>query len=59
MKPLQEALVARYGAARAEKFCSTNVLDLLRRYWRGGPQDQRSRFATGSGSSQSPKRSRQ
>jgi membrane dipeptidase len=59
MKPLQEALVARYGAARAEKFCSTNVLELLRRYWRGGPQDQRSRFETGAGSSQSPKRSRQ
>jgi microsomal dipeptidase-like Zn-dependent dipeptidase len=39
MKPLQEALAARYGAARAGKFCSENVLALLRRYWRGGPQN--------------------
>ena len=40
MKRLQEALIARYGAARAEKFLSANVLALLHRYWRGGPQDQ-------------------
>jgi microsomal dipeptidase-like Zn-dependent dipeptidase len=36
MKALQDALVEHYGPARAEKYCSTNVLDLLRRYWRGG-----------------------
>jgi membrane dipeptidase len=34
---LEDALVARYGAAAAKKFCSDNVLELLRRYWRGGP----------------------
>jgi microsomal dipeptidase-like Zn-dependent dipeptidase len=37
MKALQAALTDRYGAARAEKFCSGNLLALLRRYWRGGP----------------------
>jgi hypothetical protein len=37
MKALQAALTDRYGAARAEKFCSANLLALLRRYWRGGP----------------------
>ena len=37
MKALQAALIDRYGAARAEKFCASNLLDLLRRYWRGGP----------------------
>ena len=35
MKDLEAALVARYGAARAKKFCSENVLGLLRSYWRG------------------------
>jgi microsomal dipeptidase-like Zn-dependent dipeptidase len=54
MKALQAALSDRYGAARAEKFCSANLLALLRRYWRGGP-----RARDGSGSSQSPRRSRQ
>jgi microsomal dipeptidase-like Zn-dependent dipeptidase len=37
MKALNEALADRYGEALAEKFCSGNVLDLLGRYWRGGP----------------------
>jgi microsomal dipeptidase-like Zn-dependent dipeptidase len=37
MKPLQAALVERYGAERAEKYSSGNVLALLRRYWRGAP----------------------
>jgi membrane dipeptidase len=37
MKALNAALAERYGHALAEKFCSGNVLDLLRRYWRGGP----------------------
>jgi microsomal dipeptidase-like Zn-dependent dipeptidase len=37
MKALEEALVEHYGAARAERYCSGNVLALLRRYWRGGP----------------------
>jgi len=40
MKALQAALVERYGAERAERFCSGNLLDLLHRYWLGGPQDQ-------------------
>ena len=35
MKELEAALVAEYGAARAKKFCSENVLSLLRSYWRG------------------------
>jgi len=35
MKDLEAALVARYGAARARKFCSDNLLNLLRSYWRG------------------------
>jgi microsomal dipeptidase-like Zn-dependent dipeptidase len=35
MKDLEAALVAEYGAARAKKFCSENVLSLLRDYWRG------------------------
>jgi microsomal dipeptidase-like Zn-dependent dipeptidase len=35
MKDLEAALVAEYGAVRAEKFCSENVLSLLRAYWRG------------------------
>ena len=35
MKDLEAALVARYGAARAQKFCSDNMLGLLRSYWRG------------------------
>ena len=34
---LEDALVARYGAAAAQKFGSDNVLRLLRGYWRGGP----------------------
>ncbi|MGE5636366.1 MAG: dipeptidase [Nocardioidaceae bacterium] len=37
MRALGEALAERYGEALAERFCSGNVLDLLRRYWRGGP----------------------
>lgn len=37
MKALNEALADRYGDALAEKFCSGNVLGLLRRYWRGAP----------------------
>jgi microsomal dipeptidase-like Zn-dependent dipeptidase len=37
MKALQEALVARYDATLAEKFCSGNLLALLDRYWRGAP----------------------
>jgi microsomal dipeptidase-like Zn-dependent dipeptidase len=36
MRPLQDALVARYGEDVARKICSDNVLALLRRYWRGG-----------------------
>jgi membrane dipeptidase len=35
MKELEAALVAKYGAARAKKFCSDNLLNLLRGYWRG------------------------
>jgi membrane dipeptidase len=35
MKDLEAALVAEYGAERARKFCSENVLRLLRSYWRG------------------------
>jgi microsomal dipeptidase-like Zn-dependent dipeptidase len=35
MKELEAALVERYGAARAKKFCSDNLLALLRSYWRG------------------------
>jgi microsomal dipeptidase-like Zn-dependent dipeptidase len=35
MKALEQALVARYDSALAEKFCSGNLLALLRRYWRG------------------------
>jgi hypothetical protein len=27
--------VTRYGADRARKFCSDNLLALLRSYWRG------------------------
>jgi microsomal dipeptidase-like Zn-dependent dipeptidase len=37
MKALNDALAERYGEALAEKFCSGNLLELLRRYWRGGP----------------------
>lgn len=37
MKALYHALVDKYGPGRAEKFCSGNVLALLRRYWKGGP----------------------
>jgi microsomal dipeptidase-like Zn-dependent dipeptidase len=32
---LEQALIDRYGAAAAKKFCADNVLGLLRRYWRG------------------------
>jgi microsomal dipeptidase-like Zn-dependent dipeptidase len=35
MKDLEAALVTKYGAARAKKICSENVLRLLRSYWRG------------------------
>jgi microsomal dipeptidase-like Zn-dependent dipeptidase len=49
MKELEAALVARYGDERARKYCSDNVLALLRSYWRGD----------GGGSDQSPSRSRQ
>jgi len=35
LKDLEAALVARYGADRARKFCSDNVLNLLRAYWHG------------------------
>jgi microsomal dipeptidase-like Zn-dependent dipeptidase len=35
MKDLEAALVAEYGADRAKKFCSENLLGLLRSYWRG------------------------
>jgi microsomal dipeptidase-like Zn-dependent dipeptidase len=35
MKELEAALVERYGADRARKFCSDNLLGLLRSYWRG------------------------
>lgn len=35
MKDLEAALVKEYGAERARKFCSGNVLNLLRSYWRG------------------------
>jgi membrane dipeptidase len=35
MKELEAALVTRYGADRARKFCSDNLLALLRSYWRG------------------------
>jgi microsomal dipeptidase-like Zn-dependent dipeptidase len=34
MLALREALIGRYGAERADKYCSANVLDLLRRHWR-------------------------
>jgi microsomal dipeptidase-like Zn-dependent dipeptidase len=37
MKALQEALVARYDATVAEKFCSGNLLRVLDGYWRGAP----------------------
>jgi microsomal dipeptidase-like Zn-dependent dipeptidase len=37
MRALEEALVARYGAELAQKFCSGNMLALLDRYWRGAP----------------------
>ena len=46
MKALEAALVARYGAERARKYCSENLLALLRSYWRGD----------GGGSAQSPSR---
>jgi microsomal dipeptidase-like Zn-dependent dipeptidase len=36
MRPLQEALAARYGAETAAKIASGNVLGLLKRVWRGG-----------------------
>jgi microsomal dipeptidase-like Zn-dependent dipeptidase len=36
MKALADALTARYGRTRAEKFCSGNALALLRRHWRAG-----------------------
>ena len=35
MKDLEAALVAEYGAARARRFCSENLLGLLRSHWRG------------------------
>jgi membrane dipeptidase len=35
MKELEAALVKEYGAERAKKFCSENLLGLLRSYWRG------------------------
>jgi microsomal dipeptidase-like Zn-dependent dipeptidase len=35
MKALEEALIERYDATLAEKFCSGNMLALLDRYWRG------------------------
>jgi microsomal dipeptidase-like Zn-dependent dipeptidase len=35
MKELEAALVKEYGAERAKKFCSDNLLGLLRSYWRG------------------------
>jgi len=35
MKELEAALVTRYGADRARKFCSDNLVALLRSYWRG------------------------
>jgi microsomal dipeptidase-like Zn-dependent dipeptidase len=47
MKELEAALVARYGAERARKYCSDNLLALLRSYWRDD----------GGGSAQSPNRS--
>jgi microsomal dipeptidase-like Zn-dependent dipeptidase len=34
MKALQEALVSRYDATRAEKFCSGNLLRVLDAHWR-------------------------
>ena len=34
MRAVQDALVARYGAAVAEKIASANLLALLRRAWR-------------------------
>jgi microsomal dipeptidase-like Zn-dependent dipeptidase len=37
MKALGDALTERYGDQLAEKFCSGNLLALLRGYWRGGP----------------------
>jgi microsomal dipeptidase-like Zn-dependent dipeptidase len=37
MRALENALIARYGAAVAEKICSGNLLGLLDRYWRGAP----------------------
>jgi microsomal dipeptidase-like Zn-dependent dipeptidase len=49
MKELEAALITKYGAERAKKFCSDNLLNLLRSYWRGD----------GGGSAQSPNRSRQ
>ena len=42
MKPLQDALIARYGEDVARKICSDNVLALLRRYWRGGDRPRQS-----------------
>jgi microsomal dipeptidase-like Zn-dependent dipeptidase len=35
MKALEDALIERYDATLAEKFCSGNMLALLDRYWRG------------------------
>jgi hypothetical protein len=36
IEALNHALGDTYGPARAEKFCSGNVLALLRSYWKGG-----------------------
>jgi microsomal dipeptidase-like Zn-dependent dipeptidase len=35
MKNLEAALIDKYGSDRAQKFCSENLLRLLRSYWRG------------------------
>jgi microsomal dipeptidase-like Zn-dependent dipeptidase len=37
MKDLEQALVARYDATLAERFCSGNLLAVLNGYWRGAP----------------------